>query len=292
MQRSLELRLKAVLPGPIGRTLRRVDNYRKRLLLWRAISHEMHGVGPSDRRALRRSALASPFLALRNLYRWQDPVLLEDALVEVHGVGQFKVRARSDDLWHALPSREPAVFAAIRDNLKPGDTFIDAGANIGIFSVLAGRQVGKQGRVLAVEMMPDTAAILAQHLNINGIECATVVEKALSDRGGVTLKAHVVEGRFGMASVARQESSGKEIEVQTMTLDQVASGVEKIALIKMDLEGAEINALQGARGALAKTRMILFEQLGGEDRPAAFLRDQGFDVRNLEGDNFIGSKAG
>ncbi|MDQ3078240.1 MAG: hypothetical protein M3Q83_05285, partial [Pseudomonadota bacterium] len=141
-----------MLPRPIGRVLRSADNYRKRLAVWRAIGLEMSGVGPSDRHALRRSTRAAPFTSLRNLYDWQDPVLLDDAIVDVHRVGRFRVRARSDDLYHALPSREPAVFAAIRDNLKPGDTFVDAGANIGIFSVLAARLVGPSGRVVAVEM--------------------------------------------------------------------------------------------------------------------------------------------
>lgn len=293
MRRSIELRLKGSLPRPVAMAVRSADNYRKRLLIWRAIGREIRGVGSSDRRALRQSALASPFLALRNLYGWQDPVLLNDALVEVHEVGRFRVRAHSDDLYHVLPSREPAVLAAIREHLKPGDTFIDAGANIGFFSVLAGRQVGDQGRVLAIEMMPVTAAMLRQNLSLNKIQSATVVEKALSDQSGGTLTAHFVEGHFGMASIVRPDGSAMQtVEVQTTTLDEEAANVERIALIKMDLEGAELNALEGAREVLARTRMILFEQLGEETRPAEFLRDCGFEVRNLEGSNFIASKEG
>jgi FkbM family methyltransferase len=292
MRRSLELRLKALFPRAFGRALRRFDNYRKRLLLWRVIGREMMGVNRSDRRALRQSALASPFLALRDLYGWQDPVLLKAVLVEVKGVGRFKVRARSDDLYHVLPSREPAVIAALREHLKPGDTFIDAGANIGVFSVLAGKQVGNTGRVLAIEMMPATAALLRHNLALNQLQSATVIEKALSSRTGDTVSAHFVEGHYGMASVVRPSGSVTQmIEVQTITLDDVTADIDRIALIKMDLEGAELDALKGARNTLAKTQIILFEQLGDETGPAAFLHGLGFEVRRLEGSNFIARAA-
>ncbi|MDQ3144582.1 MAG: FkbM family methyltransferase, partial [Pseudomonadota bacterium] len=241
MRRSLELQLKAILPRPISRLLRSADNYRKRLLLWRAIGREIKGIDPSDRRALRRALRAAPYASLRDPLNWQDPVLSEDATVDVEGVGRFRVRARSDDLYHALPSREPAVFAVIRDSLRPGDTFVDAGANIGIFSVLAARQVGASGRVVAVEMMPDTAAILTEHLAMNEVECATVVRKALSDKAGQTVTANVVEGHFGLASIAwSPRPSAKQVKVQTTTLDEVLADVDRIELIKMDLEGAEL----------------------------------------------------
>lgn len=265
-----------------------VHTYFSRIALWKTIHREMRGVGDEDRRVLRRSALAAPFSSFGNLYGWNDPVLLRDAAVEVPGVGRFHLRARSDDLFHVLPSREPEVFAALREHLRPGDTFVDAGANIGVFSVFAAGIVGPEGRVVSIEMMPDTAQVLRRHLEMNGCSQARVVENGLSNVAGAFVEAAVVEGRFGMASIVVDRGSlARRIRVETTTLDDVLADEEEVAVLKMDLEGAELSALRGAGSTLQKIRAIVFEQLQGESGPAEFLRESGFEVRRLRGANFL-----
>ena len=273
---------------PVGRALRYADTYRMRLMLWVSIFRELRGVTANDRSILRRSARAAPLRALRNLSRWQNPVLLDEATVDVRGLGRFRARERSDDLYHLLPSREPAIFAAIRRHLGPGDCFIDAGANIGIYSVLAGRMVGKDGQVLAVEMMPDTAAALREHLRINDIRHARVVEHALGERSGETVTASYVPGHFGRASIMPSSHAAlRTVEVETRTLDELTAELPRIALIKMDLEGAELAALKGARQTLAKTQVLIFEQNRGIDRTTEFLEHFGFAVSDLDGNDRI-----
>src|SRR6266540_956801 len=70
--------------------------------------------------------------------------------------------------WPAVDSYEPDVRAALTHFLKPGDTFVDCGANIGYFSVMAGHLVGRRGQVVAIEANPVTRTFLSRNLQLNG----------------------------------------------------------------------------------------------------------------------------
>ena len=281
MRRNLELKLKSILPKPVGRSLRMADNYRLRLRIWLKVARQIEGYSSKDKKIIRRSLSAAPVKSLRNLYDcWQNPELGSDAEVVVKGIGRFSVRAWSDDLYHVLPAREPEVIAALREHLKPGDTFVDAGANIGFFTILASKLVGPGGKVIAVEMMPDTAAILHRHIARNACDNVTVVENALARTSDEELRATVNDGRFGMASIVSGQGA-RSITVRTRTLDDILSDVGRVALMKMDLEGAELLALQGALSVLPKIDAIVYEQLQGGEA-GELLRSQGYTLDHLE----------
>lgn len=238
---------------------------------------------------MRKALLNAPIDVFRGLDRWRDPIVAENCRVVSKDIGTFRVRANSDDLWHVVPTREPAIIGTIRGLLHPGDCFIDAGANIGVYSVLASRLVGPNGRVIAIEMMPDTAAILRAHLAENGCDNAMVVEAALSDRAGETVTAQVSEGKFGQASIATGHGE-KSVEVDTTTLTDVVSGYGRVRLIKMDLEGAEMNALKGAEPVLDRIDAILFEDWG-DDKLTLYLESKGFRVERLDGRNSLAARS-
>jgi hypothetical protein len=151
--------------------------YWQRLGRWGMVLIQVRGVSWHDQFKLLGSAVAAPAISLRSLSEWQDPVLLSDAVVRVGGIGTFHVRRWSDDLWHVLPWREREIHRALRRLLRSGDVFIDGGANIGIYTLLASQLVGPAGRVLAIEMMPDTAAILRRHVRENRCANVEIVEK-------------------------------------------------------------------------------------------------------------------
>ena len=79
---------------------------------------------------------------------------------------------------------EPQVSSFIRDRLKPGDSFIDVGANIGYFSLLASRLVGRGGPVVSVEASPSIHHDLAENIRRNGA-AIRAVNRAASDKAGV-----------------------------------------------------------------------------------------------------------
>lgn len=286
---TLRRRLDA-LPAPARQGVRGAASYARRVALWRRILVEVRGAGRRDRIALLTSAFASLVTASRDLSRWQDPTLRRDASVRVPSVGSFELRARTDDLWHVLPHRERPVMAEIQRLLRPGDTFVDAGANIGFFTVMASRLVGDSGRVIAVEMMPDTASRLRHHVARNGAANVEIVEVALADRSGGSVTARVQVGKFGQASIARlhDEGAARELQVPTATLDDVVGDTGPIRLMKMDLEGAEERAVVGAVNALDRTHALIYEERSdAPDAVAARLRDLGFALRQLDGGNWL-----
>ena len=290
--------LKRSLPGPVRAILRALLHYSQRLARWPVILWQIRGVSLADELALIRSAFAAPILGLRNLQQWQDPILLQDVAVRVLGVGQFSLRAYTDDLWHVLPWRERSIAELMKGVLKPGDTFIDAGANIGVYTVLASRLVGPEGKVISVEMMPDTAERLESHIHMNHLENVTLIRRALSDVPGKTVTATVQAGKHGQATIATDTGRyglGREIQVQTTTLDTITEHIPAVRLMKIDVEGAELQALQGGNVLLHKIDGLVYESWGWRravsDPVSTLLEGSGFTLHGLDGNNWLAEKS-
>ena len=290
-QHPVRQAIKRALPNPITRMLAGTESYVRRMAAWRRVARDFKGRTSADQIVLRRSFAAAPRDMLRNLERWREPELVADAEVVVRGLGTFAVRGRTDDLGHVMPSMHAAIFREIRKHVCAGDSVIDAGANMGAVTVFLATCVGRSGRVVAVEMMPDTAKCLRRNLELNHLSHVHVVENALSSTAGEIVVAHVEPGVHGQASIALGAQSGrgkKQVEVRTTTLDQVAAALGDIAMIKLDLEGAEPQALRGAAQMLQRTRAMLFESWGGDgDETSRILREAGFAIEPVDGRNFL-----
>jgi FkbM family methyltransferase len=274
--------------------LRGAERYLLRLAVWPILLGQVRGARIRDELVLVAGAIASPVFALRGLDRWQDPTIFWDAEVVVRGVGRFEVRGRSDDLFHVLPWRERAVVRAVRERLAPGDVFVDAGANIGFYTVLASRLVGPSGKVLAIEMMPDTAARLRRHCELNASDNVTVVERALSDGSVDECDVTVNEGAYGQARVVGglpASSARGAGRVRCVTLDAVLEHEPHVALAKLDLEGAEGSALRGATLALPRISALVVEDLARGTTDELMVREAleagGFRVTSLDATNLI-----
>lgn len=280
------------LPTPLRHLGRGVRNYIKRLGVWVSILREVNGVTSEDRLWLLRSAMAAPATAWGKFGGWRNPVLLHDVDVDVPKLGRFRAHARTDELYLLLPARETAVYAAARALLNPGDIVVDAGANIGAFSVPAGRLIGSTGRLIAIEMMPRTAQRLRDNLARNAI-AAEVVETALAATSGQTVQAALDLDKGGQATLALAHTLDRPqmVSVATRTLDDVLADVGEIALIKIDIEGAELDAIAGAAATLDRTRAIIFEQLDGNTALSLRLEAAGFTVTRLDYNNYLAQRA-
>jgi FkbM family methyltransferase len=281
--------VKSVMPLPLRTGLRRALTYTQRLMTWAWVMASVRGLTAADQRALNASCRAALRNSARDLDVWCDPILLSDLTSRVEGIGIFRLRAQSDDLYHVLPRREYRVLEALDRYLQPGDVFVDAGANIGFFTVAAARRIGAAGRIVAVEMMPDTAQALRDHLSLNGVDNAVVIERALSDRAGAHVEATVRDGHFGQATIAlaSTQAGGRQVRVETTTLADALAGLPTVAVLKIDIEGAELDALRGAGSALQRVKVILFEQLDSSPEVPDHLKSMGFEVSSLDGRNRI-----
>jgi FkbM family methyltransferase len=145
---------------------------------------------------------------------------------------------------------EPEMVATLKRFLRPGDAFADVGANEGYFSVVASRIVGTTGRVLAVEPQGRLQPVLMRNFEINGCRNATVTAAAVSDAAGVAELNLAPSMNTGASSLMqRTRYTPRRETVPTRTLDDIikASGMGRVNLLKMDIEGWEYEAILGSR---------------------------------------------
>jgi FkbM family methyltransferase len=135
--------------------------------------------------------------------------------------------------------------------VQVGDVVWDVGANWGYFTLLASRLTGPRGRVFAFEPLPYNLAVLRDVVDGNRLANVEVVDVAVSDRDGTASLAWA-PGEYATPSLAR--SGGELITVATSCADSLASRLRRPALVKVDVEGAEVLVLEGA-GALLRSEV-------------------------------------
>jgi len=146
----------------------------------------------------------------------------------------------SEQLWINPTARdEPLAFFA--EYLRPGDTVIDVGANIGDTCIVCANAVGPEGHVFAFEPHPRVFRWLAENVRLNGIRNATLANLALGEVDGTVTFSD--QRRDDMNRVLRD---GRGLSVPVRRLDGAIAAIATIALLKIDVEGFEIFVLRGA----------------------------------------------
>lgn len=150
--------------------------------------------------------------------------------------------------WNCWDPNETWLLGKL---LRRGDVFLDIGANVGYFTLLASSLVGAQGKVCAVEACPPTAERLRQNLGLNSAQNVDVYEIAASDSPGTVRIGKLFEGNWGSNSIRGGNSSLETWEVPAVPIDDVIPESVCPAVVKMDIEGAELHALRGMRRILS-----------------------------------------
>jgi FkbM family methyltransferase len=184
-----------------------------------------------------------------------------------------------------------AVSEVLVRLITPGDTVIDAGANVGYMTLLVSVAAGPDGRVLCYEPHPALFAVLAQNVSAAraqfALAQAELYNAALGERPGTAelLLPEDFGSNDGTARIASAADSPEapRFSVPMLTLDD-ALGDGTAAVLKLDVEGFELTVLRGARLALAARRIrhIVFEDhavIGSE--VVQFLRNQGYQVYSV-----------
>ncbi len=162
-------------------------------------------------------------------------------------------------------------FLSFLRRLKPGESVIDLGANVGYYSIMAAWHLGHfQGsRVFAFEPNPHAFAYLERNKELNRLDNLVAVQQAVGERKGhITLYIDPDGITFGSLQPYLSHLT-QACEVPVTTLDEFLHPYSdvKIALVKMDIEGAELLALQGARKTLEKFHPVIFY----EENEAAYI---------------------
>ena len=188
----------------------------------------------------------------------------EEGLVVNESVGWTCFRERR---W------DPHVEACVRALLRPGQTAIDVGANIGYFTAVLAQCVGPGGQVWSFEPVPETYELLTLCKALNDFTQVTPMRAALGAANG---SAEITYDRrhSGIATMHPEQVSGDRHRVELRSLDALVSAGEvpgRPDLIKVDVEGHELDVLRGARETIAHASpTIVFELNERTARAAAW----------------------
>jgi FkbM family methyltransferase len=163
-----------------------------------------------------------------------------------------------------------------------GAVVYDVGAHVGFYTLLASVMVGPTGTVVAFEPLPRNLYYLHRHLSLNRCENVKVVEAAVAEENGTTLFSEGAHSTTGHISLKGN------IAVQKVALDElVLSGsIPAPEFIKIDVEGAELAVLTGARETLAIFAPVIFLSTHGTDihrQCCEFLESAGYQLHDIRG---------
>ncbi len=161
--------------------------------------------------------------------------------------------------------------------LKSGDHFVDGGANIGYFTLLATENVGPSGAVTTFEPSPSVRRRLQENVGLipNGRGNVTIYPFALSDECGTNRFYEGPSHHTGISSLRPISKCVNEYQVETRSWDDLSID-RPVHVVKLDIEGAEVKALRGMRDTLRRWRPAVITEV--TDR---FFRELGNEVGEL-----------
>lgn len=205
----------------------------------------------------------NPFLVISRLLVWRAKTLLGiSSMIELK---KWTIRLYLPPKWRGVAK----LIYVFRDSyeeeldnlplyLSPGSVFVDVGANYGIYSLIAARIVGDSGRVIAFEPAKENFEILNKNILLNCMNNINLFPLALSDREGLMkLYYHPDPSRNSLIPEHSKLKNGEEVEVKQ--LDQVLQkiGVNVVDFIKIDVEGADLLVIKGAKETICKYRPVV-----------------------------------
>ncbi len=150
--------------------------------------------------------------------------------------------------------------------LKSGYVFVDIGANVGYYSLLANKRVGDSGRVLSFEANPVTAKKMRENMQLSGAEQVELFEIALSDKDTEVQIFCPKDETHGFASMRNQGwREADSYFVPSKRLDDILpEGLTRLDLIKIDVEGAELLVFSGSAETIKKYKPAILLELNKE----------------------------
>ncbi len=202
------------------------------------------------------------------------------------GVGTgLKFAPDASNADFARGTYERPLQEALAHYLKQGDVFYDIGANIGFFTVLAAHLVGKSGYVYAFEPVPENVQRIRHNLKLNRFSNATVLEKAVSvytGEGRLLLAQH--SGGAMLSTAGTPPDFKGAMNVNLVCIDDLVAQktIKPPVLVKIDVEGAEIDAFKGMKQTIQEYKPIIIYEVDDGNK-------ESFEEKSKALENWISS---
>jgi len=199
----------------------------------------------------------------------------------------MRINLHGSAVAFATGTAERPLQLAIERELRPGATFFDIGANVGFMALIAARAVGPSGRVVAFEPVPENVAAIRENMALNGVDWFEVHEAAVAEQPGrADLILSGVSAFSRLASTSTPSEARGRIEVEVTSIDAfMAAGGPLPDVVKIDVEGAELEVIAGMRGMLERHRpVILCEVHDSNAAYAELMGSLGYAPLNLDGE--------
>jgi FkbM family methyltransferase len=211
------------------------------------------------RQSTRKAAAAvlrnTPFPGRYRAYRMVEHILGENPgrfVVPFAGGARLTVDGIVDSQFFYLGLHDWNVYRFLKRSAHAGDTVFDVGANIGVYTIPMALRVGEKGHVYAFEALKSNYEMLLENIALNKLTNVTAVFAAVTDSTGILEAPDLVRaGSIGNYSLASE--SQNRTAIPSWSLDDFAlqKGIQRIHVMKIDIEGSEARAFKGARWLLS-----------------------------------------
>jgi len=201
--------------------------------------------------------------------------------------------------WELIQKKDPEkrVKDIFLDNFNQGDTVIDVGANIGEYSLIAAKKVSSDGKVISLEPLNDASKWLKKNLILNDFHNCVVLEKAVGSKPGkMTLYKKSSSGNIGFLEPTvggkKLVNTSEIIEVETIDDILAAMKIERVGMLKIDVEGFEYDVLLGCKKSFKENKInkiiceihinYLRKKGFNENKIYSLLKENRFSVKFIE----------
>jgi len=183
-----------------------------------------------------------------------------------------------------MPSHEPRTWKIIRSLIRKGDVFVDVGAHVGTYTIPVAKIVGSNGIVVALEPSPFNYQILRRNVEINELRNCILINKAAWSKRA-KLQFYYTTQATGISSLFPEWTKYHPLD----DILKEVPPIDRIRVLKIDVEGAEVEVLKGAREVLKITDYVIFEAVKTLE-PCLRLLPSDFKVSRIEMYNFLASR--
>ena len=198
--------------------------------------------------------------------------------------GKFLCNGKKADFGVVTPGFEKNIQNIFLQH-KNFNVFVDVGAHIGRYSVMMAI-LNKNGKVIAIEPEPNNIEALKYNIKINNLKNMEVFPFAVGSNEG-SIQLFYDKWFSSVASTIQDFQAKRYILVRCKKLDNLLAKIKQIDLIKIDIEGFELEALRGAKNVLERTKVIIFENLYKKNQVKIFLEKNNFKVFDTKEEHYF-----